>query len=68
MYCSKTNREGIENWNFYLAYNMFRLSAILQGITKRALDGTAASDKATEAGARAKPLAEMGWAIVEKMA
>lgn len=67
-YCEQTNRNGIENWNFYLAYNMFRLSAILQGITKRAQDGTAASEKAAEAGARAKPLAQMGWAIVEKMA
>lgn len=65
-YCERTGRAGIDNWSFYIAYNMFRLSGILQGIVKRAQDGTAASEKAAEAGARAKPLAEMGWAIVER--
>lgn len=64
-YCERTNRQGVENWNFYLAYNMFRLAGILQGIMKRVVDGTAANDKAREAGARAKPLAEMGWAIIQ---
>lgn len=49
------------DWNFYLAYNLFRSAAILQGIAKRAEDGTASSAEAREAGARAKPLAELGW-------
>lgn len=66
-YCRRTGRASIEHWDFYLAYNMFRLSGILQGIMKRALDGTAASDQAFDAGKRAKPLAEMGWALVEQM-
>ncbi|MGB7298307.1 MAG: phosphotransferase family protein [Burkholderiaceae bacterium] len=64
-YCERTGRDHIDNWAFYLAYNMFRLSGILQGIVKRAQDGTAASDQAAQAGARARPLAEMGWAIVQ---
>lgn len=66
-YCRRTGRAAIEHWDFYMAYNMFRLSGILQGIMKRALDGTAASDQAFDAGKRAKPLAEMGWALVEQM-
>ena len=49
------------DWNFYLAYNLFRLAAILQGIAKRAEEGTAASAQARQAGAGARGLAEMGW-------
>ncbi len=60
-YCRRTGRAGIEHWDFYLAYNMFRLAAILQGIMKRALDGTAASSEALDAGRRARPMAELGW-------
>jgi aminoglycoside phosphotransferase (APT) family kinase protein len=66
MYCRRTGRQSIPHWDFYLAYNMFRLSAILQGIMKRALDGTAASQQALDAGKRARPLAEMGWRLVQE--
>jgi aminoglycoside phosphotransferase (APT) family kinase protein len=60
-YCRRTGRASIAHWDFYLAYNMFRLAAILQGIMKRYVDGTAASQQALDAGKRAKPLAELGW-------
>jgi hypothetical protein len=39
----------------------------LQGIMKRVVDGTAASAEAKESGARARPMAEMGWALVQNM-
>jgi aminoglycoside phosphotransferase (APT) family kinase protein len=65
-YCQATGRDKIENWNFYLAYNMFRLAGILQGIMKRVVDGTAASQQAGAAGRSARPLAEQAWKIVEK--
>jgi len=55
------------DWNFYLAYNLFRLASITQGIAKRVVDGTAASAFAREAGSRTRPLAELGWAQVEKI-
>ena len=55
------------NWGFYMAYNMFRMCGILQGIMKRYVDGTAASPQALDAGNRARPMAEMGWAQVERM-
>ncbi|HEY4370961.1 MAG TPA: phosphotransferase family protein [Burkholderiales bacterium] len=55
------------HWRFYLAYNMFRMAGILQGIMKRYVDGTAASQQALDAGRRARPMAEMGWAQVEGM-
>jgi aminoglycoside phosphotransferase (APT) family kinase protein len=65
-YCRRTGRGRIDHWDFYLAYNMFRLAAILQGIMKRALDGTAASQQALDAGKRARPLAEMGWRYAQQ--
>ncbi len=65
-YCERTGRDRIDHWDFYLAYNLFRIAAILQGVMKRALDGTAASAEALEAGARAGPLAELGWQYAEK--
>jgi aminoglycoside phosphotransferase (APT) family kinase protein len=60
-YCQRTGRSGIAHWHFYLAYNLFRLAGILQGIMKRALDGTAFSEQALESGAKAKQLAQLGW-------
>jgi len=69
MYCKRAGRAGIEqsHWDFYMAYNLFRIAAILQGIAKRVVDGTAASDHARDAGARARPMAELGWRQVEKI-
>jgi aminoglycoside phosphotransferase (APT) family kinase protein len=68
-YCRRTGRDGIDpsHWDFYLAYNLFRIAAILQGIMKRVVDGTAASAHARDAGGRAKPMAELGWKQVEKI-
>jgi len=50
-----------EDFNFYLAYNMFRLAGIMQGIMKRYVDGTAASAQALENGKAARPMAELAW-------
>jgi aminoglycoside phosphotransferase (APT) family kinase protein len=68
-YCERTGRAGINpsHWDFYIAYNLFRIAAILQGILKRVVDGTAASAHARDAGMRAKPMAELGWRQVEKI-
>jgi aminoglycoside phosphotransferase (APT) family kinase protein len=67
-YCRRTGREGIANLEWYLAYNMFRLACILQGIMGRALDGTAASEHAVEQGRRAKPMAEAAWRQIAAIA
>jgi aminoglycoside phosphotransferase (APT) family kinase protein len=56
-----------ENWDFYMAYNLFRLAAILQGIMKRVVDGTASNQQAQDSGSRAKLLAEMGWAVAKRV-
>jgi len=52
-------------WDFYVAYNLFRGAAISQGIMRRALDGSASSTHAFEAGRRARSVAEAGWARAE---
>ncbi|MEO8123449.1 MAG: phosphotransferase, partial [Burkholderiales bacterium] len=68
-YCERTGRSDLDavmaDWNFYLAYNLFRIAAILQGIAKRALDGTAASAQASQAGAGARQLATLGWRFAQ---
>ena len=66
-YCERTGRADIGHWDFYLAYNCFRLAGILQGIVTRALDGTASSPQALEQGKRVRPLAEMAWAFAQKV-
>jgi len=54
------------DWFTYLAFCLFRVAAIRQGIMKRVEDGTAASAHAREAGALAGPVAELGWRHAEK--
>ena len=68
-YCERTKQKPINptHWDFYLAYNLFRIAAILQGIMKRVVDGTAASEHARDAGRRARPMAELGWKQVERI-
>jgi aminoglycoside phosphotransferase (APT) family kinase protein len=61
-YCARTGATiRPEDFNFYLAYNMFRLAGIMQGIMKRYVDGTASSAQALQNGKAARPMAEMGW-------
>jgi aminoglycoside phosphotransferase (APT) family kinase protein len=70
-YCERTGRTDIDevlrDWPFYIAYNLFRIAAILQGIARRALEGIASSAQAHEAGAQARPLAELGWSFARRM-
>jgi aminoglycoside phosphotransferase (APT) family kinase protein len=65
-YCERTARAAIEHWSFYLAYNLFRIAAILQGVYKRATEGMGASDNSLAAGERVKALADLGWRYAER--
>jgi aminoglycoside phosphotransferase (APT) family kinase protein len=67
-YCRRTGRSAIEPavWEFCMAYNLFRIACIRQGIMKRVLEGTAASRHAREAGERARETAELAWRQVEE--
>ena len=68
-YCERTGRGDpavlMADWNFYLAYNLFRIAAITQGIAKRVVDGVAASAQATATGAATRALAERAWAFAQ---
>ena len=61
LYSDASGRDIAGHWQFYMAYNLFRIAAILHGIAQRAADGTAAAADAVENGRRAAPLAELGW-------
>jgi aminoglycoside phosphotransferase (APT) family kinase protein len=67
-YRQRTGRDLIAYWDFYIVYSLFRLAAILQGIAKRAIDGTAASDEAVELGRLAPPVGEQAWALARSLA
>ena len=47
-YCRRTGRDSIPNWEFYIAFNFFRLAAIFHGIKGRVIRGTASSAHAKE--------------------
>jgi aminoglycoside phosphotransferase (APT) family kinase protein len=68
-YCRRTGREGIaeRDWEYYLAYNLFRIAAIAQGVMARALQGNASSAEAMQTGRAARPLAELAWGQVERL-
>jgi aminoglycoside phosphotransferase (APT) family kinase protein len=69
-YCARTGMDPDfleQHWDFSLAYNMFRLAAILQGIVKRVAEGTASNTQAPASAARIGPLAEMGWSIARQV-
>ena len=66
-YCRRTGRDEIAAWDFYMVYSLFRIAAILQGIAKRAVDGTAASAEAAEIGRIARPLAEQAWDLAQTL-
>ncbi len=65
-YCRRTGRAGIDNLDFYLAFNFFRLAAIFHGIRGRAIRGTAASARAKEFSNHVEGIAALGWAQAER--
>jgi aminoglycoside phosphotransferase (APT) family kinase protein len=64
-YCERVGISGIENWEFYLVFGLFRLAAIVQGVGYRGLQGNASSDRALQVGALAAPLAEKACEILD---
>ncbi len=65
-YCRRVGIDGIDNLDFYFAYNFFRLAAILQGIVGRVRDGTATNPNAPAMAAQVRPLAETAWAYARR--
>ena len=66
-YCERRGvSRGLEDREFYSAYNFFRLAAILQGIAGRIRDGTASNAKAKSLIKAIEPLADIGWGYALK--
>ena len=59
-YCRRTGREQIGNWDFYMAFNFFRLAAIFHGIKGRVIRGTATNAQAQERAKAFPRLAKLG--------
>jgi hypothetical protein len=49
-----------------MAYNFFRLAAILQGIAGRVRDGTATNENAATMASEVRPLGAAGWDWAQK--
>ena len=67
-YCQVARRDTIENWPFYIIYNMFRMAGIAQGVYKRGLDGNASSENALDYADTARKCAECGWKLLQETA
>jgi len=65
-YCRRTGRDGIPKLDFYIAYNIFRLAGIAQGVYARGLQGNASNERAKELGALVAPMADYAWSIAER--
>jgi aminoglycoside phosphotransferase (APT) family kinase protein len=64
-YFERRGSKAPDNWDFYIVLSLFRIASILQGIAKRAADGTAANADAKEVGSKARPLAALAWQWAE---
>ena len=69
-YCRRRHRPVIAPavWNYYIAFNLFRIAAIAHGVGRRAQDGNASNAAAAEVGRKAGPIAQVAWSLVERMA
>ena len=65
-YCARTGREGIDNFDFYIAFNFFRLAAIFHGIKGRVIRGNATNTQAKERAKNFPRLAELAHQAMEK--
>ncbi|MEK9212364.1 phosphotransferase family protein [Sphingomonas sp. 2378] len=64
-YCARTGRDGIADYEFYLAFNFFRIAAIFHGIKGRVIRGNAASAHARERAASFPRLARLAREAME---
>ena len=65
-YCAATARDGVPQLEWYFAYNLFRLTGIVQGIKKRIVDGTASSAQAAKTVERVPALAAAAWGFAKQ--
>ena len=64
-YCRHSGREKIEHWNFYLAFALFRVAVMAQGIVKRSASNGTASPALKAYGAVVRSVANQAWNLVD---
>jgi aminoglycoside phosphotransferase (APT) family kinase protein len=60
-YEGSTGAHTLAHWDFFIAYNLFRLAAIMHGIGQRVAAGNAAAHDAAATASKSRPLAELAW-------
>jgi aminoglycoside phosphotransferase (APT) family kinase protein len=65
LYVKRTGLDPRAHLDTYLAYNFFRIAAILQGIIGRVRDGTATSEHAPAKAEMIRPLAVKAWEFAQ---
>ncbi|MFA7439420.1 MAG: phosphotransferase [Sphingomonadaceae bacterium] len=65
-YCRRTGQVGMPGYDFYIAFNFFRIAAIFHGIKGRVIRGTASSAQAKERVAVLPELMALAWAQAER--
>ena len=63
-YCRRTGRDSIPHWNYYLAFSLFRLAAIAQGVYRRGLQGNSSNPESIKMSRSARERAELAWSLV----
>ena len=63
-YCRRTGRTSIPHWNYYLAFSLYRLAAIAQGVYRRGLQGNASNPESIKMSRSARERAELAWSLV----
>jgi aminoglycoside phosphotransferase (APT) family kinase protein len=63
-YCRRTGRASIPNWNYYLAFSLYRLAAIAQGVYRRGLQGNSSNPQSVKMSRSPRERAELAWSLV----
>jgi aminoglycoside phosphotransferase (APT) family kinase protein len=63
-YCRRTGHESIPHWNYYLAFSLFRLAAIAQGVYRRGLQGNSSNPESIKMSRSTRERAELAWSLV----
>ncbi len=66
-YAHSARLTSVPDIDFYVAFSMFRLAAILSGVLRRGIDGNAADPRAIDTGQAFKQIASSGWEIMRRL-
>ncbi|MDH4124360.1 MAG: phosphotransferase [Gammaproteobacteria bacterium] len=67
-YARSAGLGAVPEIDFYVAFAMFRLAAILAGVLRRGLEGNAADPRAIATGQAFKQVSASGWNILQRLA